>query len=46
MSEEEYYPTCPVCGGEGEIFYYDKYGENVGCDLCVTKKEYWEVEPE
>lgn len=46
MSKEEYLPTCPVCDGEGETFYYNRYGDPVGCDLCVTTKEYWEVEAE
>lgn len=35
MSEFNDFPVCPICGEEGETFYYDKYGEPAGCDLCI-----------
>lgn len=42
---EPNYPPCPVCGcDEPETLYY-RGAECVGCDHCLTTKEYWEVEP-
>lgn len=40
---------CPFCGAEAERFYFGrtKYIEGpvfVGCEECISEKEYWEVE--
>lgn len=34
---------CPVCGGDGELYYLTKSKTIVGCDLCVDAIEWWEV---
>lgn len=34
---------CPVCGETCETIYYDKFGEMVGCENCVTRKDAWEA---
>lgn len=39
-------PRCPVCGAAAETFYTTKTGRIVGCDICLTQKEYWEFETE
>ena len=36
-------PVCPLCGEEAERFYYDRNGELVGCDECVSARDAWEV---
>ena len=38
--EEEYY-ECPVCGAEipyGTELFYNKMGDCVGCEECITTK--------
>lgn len=39
-------PRCPVCGADAETFYQARTGQIVGCDCCLTTKEYWEIETE
>lgn len=29
-------PICPVCGKECETYYFDRYGDIIGCDECIT----------
>ena len=36
-------PHCPVCGEECETIYRDRYGADVGGDVCVETKDAWEV---
>jgi hypothetical protein len=36
-------PVCPVCGGECSEIYHDKWFNLLGCDLCVTSSDAWEV---
>ena len=36
------YPSCPVCGEECETYYFDKYGDIIGCDQCVITGNAWE----
>lgn len=36
-------PKCPCCGEECETIYTDRYGAHIGCDICVTTKNAWEV---
>lgn len=38
------YPRCPVCGGECETLYKDRFGDVVGCDYCITAIDAWEAE--
>lgn len=35
---------CPVCGAEAEGFYTTKTRSVVGCDICLTRKYYYEFE--
>lgn len=36
--------NCPLCGSECEKYYMRREdGEIVGCDLCLTEIEPWEV---
>ena len=42
-ADEPEAPICPVCGGEADTFYYDKFYDVVGCDRCVNVKDAWEV---
>lgn len=42
--KEPVYPICPVCGEECETIYVDMYGQHIGCDICVTTKDAWEVD--
>lgn len=38
-------PSCPVCGSdEAETFFFAKSGECFGCDKCVTRRDYYELE--
>ena len=30
---------CPVCGDPCSFIYIDKYGDVVGCDVCVTERD-------
>lgn len=38
------YPHCPACGEECETVYKDRHGAYIGCDVCVTTKDAWEVD--
>ena len=40
--KEPQYPQCPVCGAESDTFYADRYGDVMGCDDCVEKRDAWE----
>lgn len=43
MSRIDYnVPLCPCCGEECVVIYRDRFGEYVGCDVCVTEKDAWE----
>lgn len=35
-------PVCPVCGGEAEIFYIDRFGSPAGCEACVSRVDAWD----
>lgn len=35
---------CPRCGAEAEGFYTTKTRSVVGCDICLTRKLYYEFE--
>ena len=32
-------PICPICNGEAETYYLDKYREIVGCNLCIKQED-------
>lgn len=35
---------CPACFGEPERFFMDKRtGEIVGCELCISTIEWWQI---
>jgi hypothetical protein len=36
-------PCCPLCGEECDTLFYDRFGDIVGCDNCVTTRDAWEV---
>ena len=35
-------PICPECGEPCETYYFDKYGDIIGCDNCITSGDAWE----
>lgn len=38
-------PVCPICGSdEAEEFYFSRAGELFGCDKCVRRIDYYELE--
>lgn len=36
------FPLCPICGEETDTFIFNKFGECVGCDDCIERKDAWE----
>jgi hypothetical protein len=38
--------NCTICDLECETVYYDKFDNIVGCDNCITTKEYYEMDIE
>lgn len=32
---------CPVCGDECDWIFVDAYGEAVGCENCLVKRDSW-----
>lgn len=36
-------PHCPVCGEACETIYFDRDGDAVGCDVCVTPRDAWDL---
>lgn len=42
--KEPEYPVCPYCNAAAEKFYKNSCGEIVGCEICLTAVEYYEVE--
>lgn len=38
------YPVCPVCGEDCETMYKDWYGRYIGCNVCVSTVDAWDVE--
>lgn len=37
-------PICPMCGQECGTIYKTSDGEIVGCDVCLTEHDAWDVE--
>lgn len=38
-------PCCPICGSdEAEEFYFSRSWELFGCDKCVKRMDYYELE--
>lgn len=37
-------PRCPICGRECEDVYYNLDGYIIGCDLCTTVRDAWDVD--
>ena len=37
-------PCCPLCGEECETIFFDRFGDLVGCDNCITTKDAWDVD--
>ena len=37
-------PICPVCGAETDTYYYDRYGEVVGCSECIETRDAWDAQ--
>ena len=35
---------CPVCGAETGTYYYDRYGEVVGCSECIEIRDAWDAQ--
>ncbi|MBT9169136.1 MAG: hypothetical protein DDT19_02490 [Syntrophomonadaceae bacterium] len=44
--EEPKQPLCPVCFGEADTFYVDRWSDIVGCENCVRRSCAWEVQVE
>lgn len=43
MSRIDYnVPVCPCCGEECIVLYRNRFGEYIGCDVCVTDVDAWE----
>lgn len=38
------FPVCPICGAEAQTFYKDATGDIFGCDECVRKVDWSEME--
>lgn len=38
------WPRCPVCGENCDTMYLDWYGKYIGCNVCVDKRDAWEVD--
>lgn len=36
-------PICPVCGEECDTLYIDRFGEYIGCNVCIEEKDAWEL---
>lgn len=36
-------PHCPICVEECESIYQNRFGNYVGCDVCVKTIDAWEV---
>lgn len=36
-------PICPICRAECETIYRDAFGQIVGCEECIEKKDAWET---
>ena len=36
-------PECPVCGEACDTLYYNKNGDVVGCNECVTAYDAWDL---
>ena len=36
-------PVCPICEEQCEELYYDRAGELVGCNNCITARDAFEV---
>lgn len=36
-------PICPLCFQECETIYKNEYGEILGCDVCVSNFDAWEI---
>jgi hypothetical protein len=37
------YPVCPVCGSAAAEDFYFRNGECLGCEKCVAKRYYLDV---
>ncbi len=35
---------CPECGAEPDTLFIDRGGEIVGCEFCLKKRYWYEVE--
>lgn len=44
--KEPRYPVCPHCKADAEMFYKNRTGEIVGCEICLMPMAYWEIEIE
>ncbi len=42
--KEPRYPVCPHCNADAEQFYRNRTGEIVGCEICLTTVQYFEIE--
>lgn len=41
--KEPQQPVCPICGQECERVYTNRFSMLVGCDVCLTEDDAWEV---
>lgn len=39
-------PQCPVCGSETDTIFIDKYGDVVGCEECITRRDAFDWQEE
>lgn len=37
-------PICPICGEECETIYKEMYGSILGCDICISREDAWDVD--
>ncbi len=42
--KEPAHPICPICGEECETVYTDVFRNVLGCDICISADDAWEVE--
>lgn len=41
--EDDTEPICPECDCECDTLYFDKKGNLLGCENCITARDAWEL---
>lgn len=36
-------PVCPACGEQADVFYLTAFGDILGCDGCIERRDAWDV---